>query len=236
MAPYTLLTPGHRSIRRYFENAAALRDQGVLNEMSVRSPFESLLQEMARLRNWTFIAELSGKSGGARIVPDGTLRDGNSLPRGYWEAKDTQDDLLTEIKKKIARGFPLTNIIFEDTKTGILYQNKQQVNGPYILGNPKELAALLNQFFAYTEPNIEEVEEAIEEFKERVPDLARGLVAKIQEAHKDNPRFQTAFEKFLSFAARPSIPTSASKPWMRCWCSTCSPSASSAPCSITRCM
>jgi hypothetical protein len=99
-----LIAPTHRSIRKYYENVAALRAQGVLNEMSVRSPFESLLQETARLKDWTFIAELSGKSGGAIIRPDGTLRDRNSLPRGYWEAKDTQDDLDTEIKKKIARG------------------------------------------------------------------------------------------------------------------------------------
>jgi hypothetical protein len=164
--------------------------------MSVRSPFESLLQETARLKDWTFIAELSGKSGGALIRPDGTLRDRNSLPRGYWEAKDTQDDLDTEIKKKIARGYPLSNIIFEDTQTGVLFQNKQEINGPYSLGNPKELAALLNQFFTYTEPDIEGFEEAVDEFKERAPDLARGLVEKIQQAHKDNARFQAAFEKF----------------------------------------
>jgi len=208
MAGYNLLTPGHRSIRRYYENAAALRDQGVLNEMSVRSPFESLLQETARLKNWTFIAELSGKSGGAVIRPDGTLRDHNTLPRGYWEAKDTQDDLDTEIKKKIARGYPLSNIIFEDTQTGILFQSKQKVNGPYSLGNPKELAALLNQFFSYTEPDIEEFEEAVDEFKERAPELARGLVEKIQQAHKDNPRFQAAFEKFFDLcrtALNPNI-------------------------------
>jgi hypothetical protein len=36
------------------------------------------------------------------------------------------------------------------------------------------LAALLNQFFSYTEPDIEGFEEAVDEFKERVPDLARG--------------------------------------------------------------
>ncbi len=76
------ITPAHRSIRKYYENVGALRAQGVLNEMSVRSPFESLLQETARLKDWTFIAELSGKSGGAIIRPDGTLRDRNSLPRG----------------------------------------------------------------------------------------------------------------------------------------------------------
>jgi predicted helicase len=106
--------------------------------MSVRSPFESLLQETARLKNWTFIAELSGKSGGGLIRPDGTLRDRNSLPRGYWEAKDTQDDLDTEIKRKIAR----------------------------------------------------------------------GLVEKIQHAHRDNPPFQAAFEKFFELcrtALNPNI-------------------------------
>jgi predicted helicase len=208
MAGYNLLTPGHRSIRKYYENAAALRDQGVLNEMSVRSPFESLLQETARLKSWTFIAELSGKSGGAVIRPDGTLRDRNSLPRGYWEAKDTLDDLDTEIKKKIARGYPLSNIIFEDTQTGVLFQSKQKINGPFSLGNPKELAALLNQFFSYTEPDIEGFEEAVDEFKERVPELARGLVEKIQHAHKDNPPFQSAFEKFFELcrtALNPNI-------------------------------
>ena len=208
MTAQRLITPTHRSIRKYYEQVAALRDQRVLNEMSLRSPFEFLLADTAKLKGWTFIAELSGKSGGARIVPDGTLRDRNSLPRGYWEAKDTQDDLPTEIRKKIARGYPLSNIIFEDTEAGILYQNKQQVNGPYILGNPKELVALLNQFFSYTEPDIEGFEEAVDEFKERVPDLARGLVEKIQEAHKDNPRFQAAFEKFFDLcrtALNPNI-------------------------------
>ena len=208
MTGHNLIAPTHRSIRKYYEHVAALRAQGVLNEMSVRSPFESLLQETGRLKDWTFIAELSGKSGGAIIRPDGTLRDRNSLPRGYWEAKDTQDDLDTEIKRKIARGYPLSNIIFEDTQTGVLFQGKQKINGPYTLGNPKELAALLNQFFSYTEPDIEGFEEAVDEFKERVPDLARGLVEKIQQAHKDNTGFQTAFEKFFDLcrtALNPNI-------------------------------
>jgi len=36
-----------------------------------------------------------------------------------------------------------------------MLHGKQKINGPYSLGNPKELAALLNQFFSYTEPDIE---------------------------------------------------------------------------------
>jgi hypothetical protein len=112
-----LIAPTHRSIRKSYENVAALGDQGVLHEMSVRSPFESLLQETARLKDWTFIAERSGKSGGAIIRPGGTLRDRSSLPRGYWEAKDTQDDLETEIKRKIAR--PASAAVGTPTRRGL---------------------------------------------------------------------------------------------------------------------
>ncbi|MGA2987382.1 MAG: hypothetical protein ABSG32_26600 [Terriglobia bacterium] len=82
MTDYHLITPAPRSIKKYYEHTAGLRAQGVFTEMSVRSPFESLLQETARLKDWTFIAELSGKSGRALIRRDGTLRDRNSLPRG----------------------------------------------------------------------------------------------------------------------------------------------------------
>ena len=37
----------------------------------------------------------------------------NTLTRGVWEAKDSKDKLRVEIQKKIARGYPLDNILFE---------------------------------------------------------------------------------------------------------------------------
>jgi hypothetical protein len=84
-----LISPTHRSVRRYYETLEALKKQDVDNEMSVRSAFEFLLQQTARIKGWTLVPELSEKSGGSLVRPDGTLRDSNSLPRGYWEAKDT---------------------------------------------------------------------------------------------------------------------------------------------------
>lgn len=47
--------------------------------------------------------------------------------RGYWEAKDTADDLDAEILKKRKKGYPLANTIFEDTSQAVLYQNKVEV-------------------------------------------------------------------------------------------------------------
>lgn len=207
MTPRGLISPTHRAIRKYYKDLRALQDQHVLHEMGLRSPFQRLLEDTAKLKKWTLVAELSEKTSGGRVQPDGTLRDWNSLPRGYWEAKDTHDDLDREVKKKTARGYKLSNTIFEDTQTGILYQNRQEVlRVP--LGDPQELAKLLNQFFSYTEPDIESFEEAIEEFKERVPELAKGLVEKIQQAHKDNPPFIAAFDKFFALcksALNPNI-------------------------------
>src|SRR5262249_58772038 len=76
------------------------------------------------------------------IYPDGTLRDFFNLRRGFWEAKDTDDDLDAEISKKIAKGYTLNNTIFEDTRTAVLYQNGQE-RYRLDLTDPKQLASLL---------------------------------------------------------------------------------------------
>jgi hypothetical protein len=108
------------------------------------------------------------------IRPDGTIRDANSLPRGYWEAKDTADDLDAEIVKKDAKGYSLVNTIFEDTRTAVLFQGKREVFRAD-LHEPQQLCDLLNLFYTYTEPDIADFEQAVDEFKQRVPELARGL-------------------------------------------------------------
>jgi predicted helicase len=66
----------------------------------------------------------------------------------------------------------------------------------------KQIAALLNEFYAYTEPEIENFQEAVEEFKDRVPELAKGLVAKLDDAHRSNKKFQAAFESFFTICQR----------------------------------
>src|SRR5262249_11349702 len=132
---------------------------------------------------------------GASIRPDGTFRDAYYLERGYWEAKDTQDKLEAEIQKKIARGYPLSNTIFEDTRKAYLYQNGDVVLEAD-LTQPQQLITLLVAFFSYTVPAHEDFNKAVEDFKQRVPDLARGLVEKLADAHKNNTRFIKAFDGF----------------------------------------
>jgi predicted helicase len=123
------------------------------------------------------------------------MKDGFNLTRGYWEAKDTGDDLDEEIRKKIARGYPLANTIFEDTRRAVLYQNRQQaMDVP--LTDRKRLADLLSQFFSYEEPDIVAFGKAIEEFRTIIPDLAGGLETIIHEARGTNIAFVAAFDTF----------------------------------------
>jgi hypothetical protein len=122
------ITPNHPVIWEYQRSLAAIRSQGIEHEGGLRRAFETLLSDSARLHNWTLISELGTRtSAGDTIRPDATLRDNLTLPRGYWEAKDSRDDLDREIERKIRRGYPLSNIIFEDTRRAVLYQNRDRV-------------------------------------------------------------------------------------------------------------
>ncbi|MCP4644825.1 MAG: N-6 DNA methylase, partial [bacterium] len=191
------IKPGHRAIKAYYEELARYADQEVKHETAVRSAFQNLLAEAAKKRRWTLVPELAAQRGGiGRVVPDGTVRDEFLIPRGYWEAKDTDDDLDAEIAKKIAKGYPLTNTIFEDTREGVLYQDGHEALRAS-LTDKKALADLLNAFLTHSEPNIDEFEKAVDEFKERVPELAFGLTEKIAEAHQHNKRFMAAFGEFF---------------------------------------
>ena len=181
-----------KDIRDYYAALDAYAEQGVTHEGALRSAFQNLLAETGRRAGWTLIPDLTIGS----IRPDGTFRDEYFLNRGYWEAKDTDDNLEAEIQKKIDKGYPLTNIIFEDTRQACLYQNGQ-VAMRADLTKRVQLTNLLIAFFSYTEPAHEDFSSAVEDFKQRVPDLARGLVQIIQDAHATNASFQKAFKIFF---------------------------------------
>jgi len=189
----SLVRPQPKDIKAYYIALQTYAKQKVKHEDALRSAFQNLLAATGRRMGWTLIPDLTI----GPIRPEGTFRDDYYLEHGYWEAKDLRDNLQTEIQKKIARGYPLTNIIFEDTQQAYLYQNGK-VAMQVDLTQPQQLINLLVIFFSYTEPAHEDFNKAVEEFKQRVPDLAFGLVQKIQEAHKTNTNFKKAFESFFA--------------------------------------
>lgn len=190
------IRPEHKAIREYYAALKTYASVAATHEGAVETAFQRLLADTGRSHGWTLIPKQSVKLGKKTIIPDGLLQDEYYLKRGYWEAKDTDDDLDDEIAKKIKKGYPLTNTIFEDTRTAVLFQNGKEINR-FELKEPQKLADLLNDFYAHVEPEHENFENAVADFKERVPDLAKGLLEKIEAAHKSNKKFQTAFDGFF---------------------------------------
>jgi predicted helicase len=180
-----------KAIDRYYRELDEYKGKADY-ELAVRSAFQNLLSEAARLVKWTLIPEQTLESG---IRPDGVVRD-DYFVRGYWEAKGPKSDLNKEIAKKKADGYPLVNTIFENTRNAILYQNKKPLPIEYDLHKPNDVSDLLKQFLTYTEPDIENFEAAVKEFKERIPELAKALLSIIEQEHKLNKKFIAAFEEF----------------------------------------
>jgi predicted helicase len=182
----------HKAIDTYYAAIQTYRSQDVTHEQATRLAFSTLLDTVSKTVGWTLVLEQTLSN---RKRPDGTLYDDVKFPRGYWEAKDTHDDLDAEIKAKIALKYPLTNIIFEDTRRAVLYQNNRPVFEAD-LTQRGQLVTLLNQFFSYTGEQIEEFHAAVQEFRERIPELARSVEQTIEEERTRNQRFETAFSAF----------------------------------------
>ncbi len=157
-----------------------------------------MLRVTARKRDWTLIEEL--RVSGGRVRPDGTLRDRWQLPHGYWEAKDGRDDLEVEIRRKRERDYPFSNIIFEDTKTAILFQNERRILQADC-NNRTELAGLLTQFYRHETPDFSSFEEAVARFAGEVPQIAQGLQGRINEARVSNVAFQRASADFMALCS-----------------------------------
>ena len=186
----------HKPIKTYYAELEKYEQLGAENEGSVRAAFQNLLQHYCRQSNLTLLCEKTiHTTDNRRIIPDGEIVDVYKLPHGYWEAKDTQDDLHSEADKKFAAGYPNKNIVFQSPTHALLYQNGQ-LRLDTDITDPKNLVQVLQTFFAYQEENITAWHQAVTEFREIVPQLGKKLETLIQTERENNPHFHEAFSNF----------------------------------------
>ena len=194
--PSLNLKPTHKPIKAYYAALKQFDRLGVTHETAVRSAFQSLLEYCARQFNLTLVPEHSiTVNRNRRIVVDGVLIDDFQLPHGYWEAKDIHDDLPAEVLRKFEKGYPHDNILFQTPQRAILWQNDQQTLDAD-LTDPTQLIGVLETFFSHRPQEYTEWEEAIAQFKDKVPALGNSLAALIQKERDTNSHFTKAFEDF----------------------------------------
>ena len=132
---YNPFMPSYPHIEEYRAKLLELIEFGGSdNEENIRPAFQNCLDAYCHdhRERLVLIPELKTSPSNK---PDGTVKDSLRMARGYWEAKDSHDDLDAEIKVKFNRGYPRDNIIFEDSQTAVLVQNgNEAIAGGYVPG------------------------------------------------------------------------------------------------------
>ena len=196
--PTLTLKPTHKPVKSYYAALDQFARLGVTHETAVRAAFQTLLETCARQCGWTLVPEFAlNTRRGKRIVADGALVDDFRLTHGYWEAKDIDDDLPTEVERKFAAGYPRDNILFQTPQRAMLWQHGRLALDAD-LTDPAQLIETLQTFCAYRPQEYAAWEEAVAQFKDRVADIGQGLAALIQQERKSNQVFTNAFAEFLA--------------------------------------
>ena len=170
------------------------------NEENIRPAFQNCLDSYCRdhRERLVLIPELKTSPSNK---PDGTVKDSLRMARGYWEAKDSHDDLDAEIQAKFNRGYPRDNIIFEDSQTAVLVQNGGEAMR-VDMSRDGELHRLIRVFLDYELPEIQEFRQAQGQFKSDLPTVLENLRATVAEAEADNPDYQQAAVSFLELCRK----------------------------------
>ncbi len=190
------IKPTHKPIKTYYAELEKYAQHGVENEGTVRAAFQNLLQHYCHQSDLTLLCEKTQYTPEKRrITPDGEVVDTYGLPHGYWEAKDTQDDLHVEANKKFAAGYPSKNIVVQSPTHALLYQHGR-LQLDLDISEPRNLVHVLQAFFTYQEENISAWHTAVAEFKDMVPELGDKLAVLIETERQNNPHFQEAFTSF----------------------------------------
>lgn len=208
------LKPTQKVVAAYYQALAKFAKLGVKHEGAVSSAFQDLLEHCAKRSGRALIPKYTLKrKNGETIIPDAAVVDSLSqvLWYGLWEAKDSDDDLDVEIKAKFKKGYPRDNILFQEPRRAVLYQNGERLLD-VDLAKPEQLIHALDLFFEWRRPAFDVWERAVDEFAARVPELGADLAKLIRKERQTNTKYQAAFDGFVRLCRKslnPSLSESA---------------------------
>ncbi len=103
------LKPTHAPVKACYAALAQFHLHGHTTKGNTPSAFADLLKRCACPYGWHLVEEYQFQGTAKQSLrADGALVDELTLVHGLWEAKDADDELKAEIKKKVAAGYPLT--------------------------------------------------------------------------------------------------------------------------------
>ena len=133
---------------------------------------------------------------GLKVKPDGILKNLWDIEIGLWESKDEKDDIEAEIDAKQKKGYRLTNILFEDSQTAVLFQ-RGELKMKVSMLDEDALDKIIKQFVAFKNETIYKFEDAIEKFKADIPSIVEAFRNRIEEVGDKNIPYMEARDVFL---------------------------------------
>ncbi|MGE0085010.1 MAG: N-6 DNA methylase [Desulfococcaceae bacterium] len=186
-------------IHQYYNNLErAVQFGKSKNEQSIRNPFWMLLNEYARKQNYEVVPEVCCDGTiGKKVRPDGIVKNLFGLDIGLWESKDEKDAIDDEIQAKLKKGYPFSNILFEDSQTAVLFQHgaeKMRVS----VQDADSLHNILSEFISFKSDIVVKFEDAIEKFRADIPVIVETLRRRIDDTRAKNRKFTEVSETFLT--------------------------------------
>lgn len=184
-------------INQYYNNLdRAIQFGKSNNETAIRNHFWVLLNEYARKQNYEVVTEVWCQgTKGKRVKPDGIVKNLFGLDIGLWESKDERTNIDDEISLKIKTGYPLTNILFEDSATVILFQRGEETMR-IPMRDAEKLHTLITAFISFKNETVYKFETALENFKADIPKIVEALRSQIETTGQTNPAFIKDRETF----------------------------------------
>lgn len=186
------------AIEKYYNEIKEAELNGMNNEQNIREYFYELLKNYTNSQNLKieretkeFIFENGQKK---NIFLDGRIKKENMVI-GWVENKDAKDDLNKEIKNKKEKQYPLLNTIFENSKELVLFQDGKEVIRVN-MSKSEELDKVLIKFVSFRPEEYKKFQDAFNNLKRILPDLAKDLREFFKEEKKINKKFKENLKEF----------------------------------------
>lgn len=186
-------------INQYYSNLdKAVQFGKSMNETTIRSYFWMLLNEYAHKHHYEMVTEVACRgTKGKAVRPDGILKNAFGLDVGLWESKDEKDIIDDEIDSKQRKGYPLFNILFEDSQNAVLFQRGVEIMR-VSMRDPEQLHKIITAFISYKDETIYKFEDALGKFTQDIPVIVETLRKKIEDTGSTNKNFKSKAESFLA--------------------------------------
>lgn len=192
------------AIEKYYNEIKEAELNGMNNEQNIREYFYELLKNYTNSQNLKieretkeFVFENGQKK---NIFLDGRIKKENMVI-GWIENKDAKDDLNKEIKNKKEKQYPLLNTIFENSKELVLFQDGKEVIRVN-MSKSEELDKVLIKFVSFRPEEYKKFQDAFNNLKRILPDLAKDLRKFFKEEKKINKKFKENLEEFTKMCEK----------------------------------